>query len=299
MRRNIGIIGYGFISKSLVKNLSERNIYNLRILDRNPKPKNFNHEWYEGDYRNGDLLKKFVKNLDVIYHLASSTVPCSIKTSAKDDLDENIISILKLLDILIIHNPNLYFIFASSASVYGNQDLLPISELNLPSPLSLYGIQKLTIEHYLKYYSVNHNIKYVACRISNPYGFGQKPNTLQGIISIIKNCIKNNYELTLYGEEESSRDFIHIDDLANGIISLLKTKSINNVINISSGREVAILELIKLIENYSGSKIKKINLPLRRYDIRRSVLDNSLIKSLTNWNPKITLEDGIKDFFSD
>tara|TARA_B100000242_G_scaffold294328_1_gene276405 strand:- start:2 stop:904 length:903 start_codon:yes stop_codon:yes gene_type:complete len=295
---NIGIIGYGFIGKSLVENLSKKKNISIKIIDRNEKPINFNHFWQKGDYRNSDLIRDFVKDLDVLYHLASSTVPCSIIDSPKDELDENIISMLKLLDIIIKNNPDLYFIFSSSASVYGNQEVFPISENNTTNPISFHGLQKLTIEHYLRIFNLMHNLKYAALRISNPYGQGQKKNTLQGLISIIKNSIINKNSINIYGLHECSRDFIHITDLANAITSLININPINNVINISSNQEVKIYDLINLVENITGETLNANYLKLRSSDIKRSVLDNSFLRSITNWEPKIKLDTGINNFIN-
>ena len=296
--QNIGIIGHGFIGQEIVNELILQKNCNIRILDRNKNIYNNNIIWYQSDFRERNSISKFIKDLDILIHLASTTVPASSNISGEVDIRENISAMVQILDITAKLNPKLYIIFASSASVYGNQNNLPITEKNIPMPISFYGLQKLSIEHFLRIYNQKYKINYASCRISNPYGPGQKNNNLQGLISIIKDGIRNDKEVTIYGSNQCSRDFIHINDLAKAIISLCNIEPINTEVNISSAIEVKIPKLIDLIEEITSKKILTSFKELRELDIRRSVLDNSLIKSLTNWEPVIELEKGIDQFIN-
>ena len=292
----IGIIGYGFIGKAVTSELLLRN-HNIKVLDRNEKVNNLPIDWVKGDFRDKNLISKFIKDLDILIHLASSTVPASSKLSVQNEIRENIASMLQILDLIIKQNPCLYIIFASSASIYGNQSNFPITELNLPKPISLYGLQKLTIEHFLQIYHIQYNLNYASCRISNPYGLGQKVNTMQGLLSIIKNNINSNKKIIIYGQNECSRDFIHIKDVARALALFCDRKPINTEVNISSGNEVKIIDLVENIEKLFNKNIVTTFKPLRSTDIGRSVLDNNLIKSLIQWKPKVDLDSGIKEYF--
>ena len=108
--------------------------------------------------------------------------------------------------------------------------------------------------------------------------------------------MKNDQEIIIYGANQCSRDFIHINDLARAIISLCNIDPINTEVNISSGIEVEIPKLIDLIEEITSKKILTSFKELREIDIRRSVLDNSFIKSITNWEPLIKLDEGLDEF---
>lgn len=295
---NIGIIGHGFIGQAVVNELILQKNCNIRILDRNKNIYHNNIIWYQSDFRDRKSISNFINDLDILIHLASTTVPASSNISGEVDIKENISAMVQLLDIAAKLNPKLYIIFASSASVYGNQNNLPITEENTPMPISFYGLQKLSIEHFLRIYNQKYKINYASCRIANPYGPGQKNNNLQGLISIIKNGILNDQEVQIYGSEECSRDFIHINDLAKAIISLCNIEPINTEVNISSAIEVKIPKLIDLIEEITSKKILTTFKELREIDIRRSVLDNNLIKSFTDWEPVITLEKGIDKFIN-
>ena len=295
---NIGIIGHGFIGQAVVKELMLHENCNIRILDHNKNIYQNKNIWYQADFREGTSIQNFIEDLDILIHLASTTVPASSNLSGEIDINENISAMVQILDLARQLNPKLYIIFASSASVYGNQIKFPINENNTPMPISFHGLQKLSIEHFLRIYNQKYKLNYVSCRISNPYGPGQKNNNLQGLISIIKNGIRNDKEVIIYGSNQCSRDFIHINDLAKAIISLCNIEPINTEVNISSSIEVKIAKLIDLIEEITSKKILTNFKELREIDIRRSVLDNSLIKSLTNWEPVIELDKGIDQFIN-
>lgn len=296
--RHIGIIGYGFIGQEVVNELLKNTNHKIKIFDRNANNINIPLLWLRADFKDKNAISKFIKNIDILIHLASSTVPASSTLSGEIDIKENITAMVQILDLARQLNPHLYIIFASSASVYGNQKKLPITEKNLPRPISFHGLQKLSIEHFLRIYNKQFNINYASCRISNPYGFGQKNNSLQGLISIIKNSIKKEERITIYGADECSRDFIYINDVAKAIVSLCNSDPINCEINLSSNREIRICDLLKKIEKVTKKDILADFKKAREIDIQRSVLDNSLIKSITNWEPIITIDEGINKIFS-
>ena len=298
-KKTIGIIGHGFIGQAVVSELIKNTNHKIKILDRNKNSLNIPvFFWHQADFKDKSAISDFINDLDILIHLASSTVPASLTLSAEMDIKENISAMVQILDLARQINPNLYIIFASSASVYGNQNKFPITEMNMPSPISFHGLQKLSIEHFLRIYNKRYNINYASCRISNPYGQGQKNNNLQGLISIIKDGLINEKKITIFGAKECTRDFIYINDLAKAIISLCEKEPINCEVNISSNEEIRICDLLRKIEIASGRKILADFKKAREIDILRSVLDNSLIKSLSNWKPEITLEKGISEFIN-
>ncbi len=296
IKKNIGIIGCGFIGQALIKELLKIKNFDVRVLDRNSNINNFSIKWINKDYKDKLIISEFILDLDILIHLASSTVPASSSISAETDIKENVTAMIQMLDLVRKINPQIYIIFASSSSVYGNQVDFPISENNIPKPISFYGFQKLSIEHILRIYHQQYNINFASCRISNAYGSGQKNHCLQGLLSIIKNSYEKNTKVVIYGADKCTRDFIHISDLANAFISLCKNTPINCEVNISTGFETKITNLLKQIEEIKGKKLLLEYKELRKVDIKRSVLDNSLIRSFTGWQPSANLYQCIKEF---
>ena len=234
----------------------------------------------------------FSTNFTTIFHLGA----CSATTEwdGKYVMKNNYEYSKKLLNWSQAHN--IQFIYASSASVYGNQVDFPITEKNIPKPISFYGLQKLSIEHILRIYYQQYNISFASCRISNAYGPGQKNHSIQGLLSIIKDSYEKDKKVVIYGANECTRDFIHISDVAEAFTSLCKNNPINCEVNISSGVETRILDLLKQIEEINRKKVLLEYKEFRKFDIKRSVLDNSLIRSLVGWKPTKKLYQGIKEF---
>ena len=296
IKKNIGVIGCGFIGEALVKELVKNKDYDIRVLDRNSNINNFPIKWIKNDYTDKLSISEFILELDILIHLASSTVPASSSLSSEIDIKANISAMLQILDLAKKINPQIYIIFASSASVYGNQVDFPITEKNIPKPISFYGLQKLSIEHILRIYYQQYNISFASCRISNAYGPGQKNHSIQGLLSIIKDSYEKDKKVVIYGANECTRDFIHISDVAEAFTSLCKNQPINCEVNISSGVETRILDLLKQIEEINRKKVLLEYKEFRKFDIKRSVLDNSLIRSLVGWKPTKKLYQGIKEF---
>ena len=115
--QNIGIIGHGFIGQAVVKELMLHKNCNIRILDRNKDIYHNKNVWYQSDFRERISIKKFIEDLDILIHLASTTVPKSLNLSGEIDINENISAMVQILDLARQINPELYIIFASSASV--------------------------------------------------------------------------------------------------------------------------------------------------------------------------------------
>ena len=179
-KKTIGVIGHGFIGQAVVSELIKNTNHKIKILDRNKNLLNIPvFFWYQADFKDKKAISYFIKDIDILIHLVSSTVPASLSLSGEMDIKENISATVQILDLARQINPDLYIIFASSASVYGNQNKFPITEMNMPRPISFHGLQKLSIEHFLRIYNKRYNINYASCRISNPYGEGQKNNSLQ------------------------------------------------------------------------------------------------------------------------
>ena len=106
-KKNIGIIGHGFIGKAVVKKLFRDKNYNVRVLDRNPNINNIPIKWIQNDFRDYKSLNNFILDLDILIHLASSTVPASSSLSAEIDIKENISAMVQILDIARKINPKI------------------------------------------------------------------------------------------------------------------------------------------------------------------------------------------------
>lgn len=288
IKENILLLGgNGFIGKNIIEHFKNNDAfsnYQIVVLSRKLQVKKKEGVIYEiGDYGSKEILDalfskwRFAK----VFHLASSSVPISSNTNILDDLNGNLIATIGLLEVMRNHKCTYIMYLSSGGAVYGTKNIHAISEKELCSPISSYGIVKLTIENYLKVYQKLYGINYLILRISNPFGAFHE-SEIQGVINIaIRRAIKGEL-LEVWGNGNQSKDYIFMDDLIQIIIKLIENNILNKTINVGSGKSYqlnAILGEIKLILpefkiNYIASKPA---------DIKDFCLDISLLKSLIDF----------------
>lgn len=245
-----------------------------------------------GDFFVESRWHRILADVDVCYHLVSTTIP---KTSNDDpiaDVQGNIIGTLQLLDAIKRYNIKVVFT-SSGGTVYGNISSALVSEDHATDPLCSYGVTKLAIEKYLSLYRELHGLRATTLRIANPYGLGQRPNASQGAIAVFTGKILQGHTLDIWGDGTVVRDYIFIDDVISALIAAATYGGRYDVFNIGSGIGVSLLELVKTIEVVTNMKADIRHHPARGFDVPRNVLDPSRAKAELNWIPEICLEEGI------
>jgi UDP-glucose 4-epimerase len=288
----------GFIGSNLITKLTEdpqNKILALDIRENQSLPENI--QQIVGDFSDEKLLKSVLEKNDIIIHLACPTVPATSEKYLEIDINTNILGSIKLMQVATEKQCKQLIFFSSGGTVYGNQGKLPIDENTCPKPENLHGTMKYTIENYLRTVNKLHNLNYLIIRPSNPYGWKIKRSKNQGIIDIFINKIKNNEELTIWGDGKVVRDYIHINDLTECVAGLIEKNIINQTINIGTGIGTSINELVNIIQYISGKKLKLNNENDRGFDLKYNVLNIEKAKKLINWQPKISLEDGIAKLY--
>jgi len=289
--------GAGFIGSNLVDELIKRG-YQVIIIDNLSTGKkeyiNNKAKFYNIDICSKDIDKVFQKEkLDYVFHLAAQI---DVRKSVEDPVFDNRINVLGGLNIL--ENCLKYkikkIIFASTGgAIYGDADEIPTTENYIPQPVSPYGIHKLTFEKYLNYYYQVFDQKYISLRFANIYGPRQFKGGEAGVVSVFIDKAVNNTESVLNGDGRQTRDFVYVDDVVKAFIKAIKTGYVGEI-NIGTGVEKNLLEVIKSIELALNHKINIKQGPAKEGEQRRSCLDFSLAKNVLEWEPKINLEDGIK-----
>ncbi|MEM0049311.1 MAG: GDP-mannose 4,6-dehydratase [Candidatus Bathyarchaeia archaeon] len=170
---------------------------------------------------------------------------------------------------------------------------LPIDENHPTNPTSPYDLSKLMGEESVKFYG-KHGLKYVILRLFNVYGPGQS-GTYAGVIDRFIQRLKEGKPPIIYGNGLQTRDFIHVYDVAEAIRLSIEKEVENEVINIATGKPVTIRELAELIMKYTNQNLKPVFTKPRPSDIQHSYADTSKAKELLGFNPKISLEQGLKD----
>jgi UDP-glucose 4-epimerase len=191
-----------------------------------------------------------------------------------------------------------YLYVSSGGTVYGEQRVLPITEAAVPTPVSPYGITKLTIERYAMLMHHHHGLPAVVVRPGNAYGPGQLPFTGQGFIATAIGSVLARKPVTVFGERGTVRDYVHVEDVAAAIVAALNHGVPGRVYNVGTGvglDNMDILDLIKAEGVLAGYTLQVDFAPERAADVSANVLDASALRDASGWRPRIACSEGVRD----
>jgi len=290
--------GAGFLGNSLVKHLTDHNM-NVAVADTKRRIEKYAIQLDGVEYVTTDLpdyssIKKMA-NVNVAVHLAWSTNPNSSMQDVIGDAKTNLIGTLNLLESLQNHHLEKFIFMSSGGTVYGNcyEPLIP--ETCSTSPISAYGISKLACENYVNLYSIRKKFTPLNIRLGNPYGCYQLQGTPTGVVANFVRKIFHGDALEIYGDGETTRDYIHIDDVTECIERLISHPTIAGTYNLGSGVGVSVRNIIDIIEKCTNKEIRINYRESRRSDVRSVVLDVSKIRNDLGFSPQISIEDGIRE----
>jgi UDP-glucose 4-epimerase len=292
---NILIIGgSGFIGTNLSKFLTSKK-YNIKVLDKNDCIYDFDGksqiEYIKKDIRNFDDINESFKNIEIVFHLAAEGSVIESINNPLLNLDVNVKGTLNILNACITNNVS-HLIFSSTGGALMGDTKPPVDETSLPAPISPYGASKLACEGYLRAYSSIYNLKVTIARFANIYGkYSIHKN---GVINKFFNNIINNQPVTIFGNGNSSRDFLYVEDLVDGLLSpISKQKNIFEIYNFSSEIPVRINELATIIYNILKRK-PNITFEMHR---KGEVFENYALcakaKKDLSFDPRTPLEEGL------
>ena len=306
MQRVVLTGGLGFIGSHLVDKLLEGD-YDVSIVDDFSTGQLQNISTHTDDPRlhviEGNILDRtkvarVVSNADAVVHLAAIT---SVIRSSKEPLlvhDVNVTGTLNVLE-SCVENAVERFVFISSAAVYGSRVVPPFPE-DLPSyTLSLYASSKVAGEAYCQAYRETHDLETVVIRLMNIYGPRRSAGPYAGVMMKFAESVTKGKPITIFGDGKQTRDFTHATDAAQGIALALEKKSAEGeTFNIGTGIPCEINHLAELFLRTSNSQLPILHAPSRPGEIRESYADVSKAKELLGYEPKVTLEEGLKGFLN-
>ncbi len=290
--RPVAVLGAGFIGRNfLVAALAQG--WSLRVLDHNPCPPEFEGRlhWVQGDMGSRDDVHAALDGAGTVFHFVSSTVPGD-EVDESYELQQNVFQTLQLLK-LCVQEKIARIVFASSSSVYGLQEQLPVSEAASTDPISSHGIHKLAIEKYLRLYQYQHGLDCKIARLSNPYGPGQSIDGRQGFVAIAIGRILRGKPIPVRGDGEIIRDFVYIDDVVEALLALADSESREALFNIGSGIGYSLNEVIGRLRALCAIPVAASYTESRFVDIPKSVLDVSRERYVLRKTSKISLECGL------
>jgi UDP-glucuronate 4-epimerase len=243
-----------------------------------------------------NLERLFVREkFDKVCHLAAQAgVRYSIK-HPEAYLQSNIVGFFNILE-ACRHNGIQHLVYASSSSVYGANKNVPYLESeNVDNPISFYAATKKSNELMAHTYSHLYNLKTTGLRFFTVYGPWGRPDMAAFLFT---KAILKGEAIKVFNEGDMSRDFTYVDDVINGVYSVLKAspKSNYKIYNIGNNNPVNLLDFIQAIENALGKEAVKEMLPMQEGDMERTFADISLIKEELGYAPKTPLQTGVDVF---
>jgi len=290
--------GAGFIGSHLTDKLIEQghqvvlidNLSTGRKENLNPKAK-----FYELDICDSGISQIFQEEKpEIVFHFAAQI---DVRKSVKNPVEDAKINILGTLNLLEnCRNISVKkFIFTSSGgAIYGDTDIIPTPETHPENPESPYGIAKLTVEKYLYFYQKTFGLNYIALRLANIYGPRQSSKGEAGVIAVFCNKMLKNEQAIINGEGEQTRDFVYLNDVVEAALLAMK-KEKSGIYNIGTAKETNINEIFRKIKEITNSNCKEIHGPSKLGEQKRSCLDYSKAKEELNWQPKYSLDNGLKE----
>ncbi len=248
---------------------------------------------YKADIRDVKNFNKYFDGIDVVVHLAA--LP-RVQFSIENPIDTHDVNVMGTLSVLEAARNNQVkkVVFISSSAVYGDQEQMPLN-LNFPvEPKSPYALHKYFGERMMKLWSELYGVNTVSLRLFNVYGPDMDPNGAYAlVVGLFFRLLSEGKKLTITGDGNQTRDFIHVYDVASAIVKASLSDNVNTgqVLNVGFGKEISINELAKIM---MGDKNDNVEYTASRIEPKRTCADISETVKILNWRPEVQLTEGIK-----
>jgi len=292
--------GAGFIGSSIVKKLVARGD-DVTVIDNLNTGKEENLKsvidkitFLKDSILNRELLEKQSQNIDGIFHQAAlaSVQDSFSKLDEYHDVNvngtENILKLAKKNDFRVV--------YASSSSIYGNPERIPIKESDKKNPINPYAETKLKKEQLAIKYS-EMGVKVIGLRYFNVFGKGQSKE-YAGVLKLFLERIRDKLPPKINGDGTQFRDFVYVEDVADANIMSMDSDINHGFYNVGTNTSITILDLAKTIIKSSGLDIQPIFGPALKGDVQRTIANIDLIKEEIGWEPTILLEKWIEEIIS-
>jgi nucleoside-diphosphate-sugar epimerase len=292
--------GAGFIGSHLAEELVRRG-ERVRVVDSliTGKRENLAHlpqvEFIEGDLAEPGVAARAVSGVDYVLHQAA--IP-SVPRSVEDPVTSNRANIDATLNVLVAARDAgvKRVVYAGSSSAYGNSATLPKVETMPTAPLSPYALQKLVGEQYCQMFTRLYGLETVTIRYFNVFGPRQDPSSpYSGVISVFISAACQGKAPTIYGDGEQTRDFTYIANVVDGVLRATQARDASGeVINVATAGRISLNKLFEVIRDLVGINVQPKYAEVRAGDVRDSQADIGKARRLLNYEPSVSLEEGLK-----
>ena len=292
--------GAGFIGSNIVKKLVARGD-NVVVIDNLNTGKEENLAsvkdkiiFLKDDILNVDLLEQHTDEIDGIFHQAALA---SVQDSFSKPEEYNNVNVNGTENILKLARKNDFkVVYASSSSVYGNPEKIPISESDSKNPINPYAETKLKKEELAVKYS-QIGVKVIGLRYFNVFGKGQSKE-YAGVLKLFLERIRDQLPPKINGDGTQFRDFVYVEDVADANIMSMDSEVNHEFFNVGTNTSITILQLAKTIIESAGLNIEPIFGPALKGDVQKTIANIDLIREKIGWKPTVFLEEWINGIIS-
>ena len=289
--------GAGFIGSNIVKKLVSRGDH-VTVIDNLITGKEENLAsvkdkiiLLKDSILNINLLENQTQDIDGIFHQAALASVQDSFSNPKEYHNVNVNGTENILKLAIKNNFKV--VYASSSSVYGNPEKIPIKESDNKNPINPYAETKLEKERLARKYS-EMGVKVIGLRYFNVFGKGQSKE-YAGVLKLFLEKIRDKAPPKINGDGTQFRDFVYVEDVANANIMSMDSDVNHEFFNVGTNTSITILDLAKTIIKSAGLNIEPTFGPALKGDVQKTIANIDLIKEKIGWEPKIMLEKWIED----
>jgi UDP-glucose 4-epimerase len=292
--------GAGFIGSYIVKKLVARGD-SVTVIDNLNTGKEKNLEsvrnkiiFLKDSVLNMSLLEKETRNVDGIFHQAALASVQDSFSKRDEYYDVNVKGTENILK--LAKKNNFKVVYASSSSVYGNPEQIPIKESDAKNPINPYAETKLKKEELAIKYS-EMGVKVIGLRYFNVFGKGQSKE-YAGVLKLFLERIRDKLPPKVNGDGTQFRDFVYVKDVVNANILSMDSEISHGFFNVGTNSSITILDLAKIIIKSSGLHIEPVFGLALKGDVQGTIANIDLIKEKIGWKPTVVLEEWIDEIIS-
>ena len=294
--------GAGFIGSHLATSLADHGA-KVRVLDNlstgyrsNLDAISSRIDFIEGNIADESALRRAISDAELVFHEAA--IP-SVPRSVELPIESHEASVNATFALLLAAREHKVrrVVYAASSSAYGDQPDLPKHEDMRPAPLSPYAVGKLVGEYYCQVFNHVYGLETVSLRYFNVFGPRQDPSSAySGVISRFMSALVEGEQPVIYGDGEQSRDFTYVSNVVDANFRAAQSpQAVGKVINIANGMRTTLNELLETMKEITGkTDVKPRYEPLRAGDVRDSLADLSVARTVLGYEPAVDLQEGLR-----
>jgi UDP-glucose 4-epimerase len=253
-------------------------------------------DFVQGDVRDRALMRKVTAGVDGVFHLAALISNVKSVSDPEEDCTVNALGTVTVLHAATENNVQ-RFVYSSSAAIFGELKANPIDEDHPLEPMSPYGVSKLAGERYCLAFAKLFPMTIVALRYFNVYGTHQRYDEYGNVIPIFANRLFNGQSLTIYGNGEQTRDFVHVRDIAQANYLAATRATESAVYNVGTGHSITVNDLAHRVQRASGIRTDLRFAPRRKGEVTHCRAEIGKIQQALGYAPSVDMDTALVEYF--